>query len=61
MAGRTDLVIGRCNGRFTHVPLALAMAYSQRVRADGELWSAVMSATGQPSLTTRGSTQVSTT
>jgi 6-phosphofructokinase 1 len=50
MAGKTDLVIGRTNAHFTHVPLSLVTSCEKRVPLDGELWSAVMSATGQPPL-----------
>jgi len=50
MAGKTDLVIGRYNGHFTHVPLALSTAHTNRVRPRSELWLAVTSTTGQPAL-----------
>jgi 6-phosphofructokinase 1 len=47
MAGKTDLVIGRTNAHFTHVPLALITSCEKRVPIHGELWSAVSAATGQ--------------
>jgi 6-phosphofructokinase 1 len=50
MAGKTDLVIGRANACFTHVPLALVTSFQKRVSLYGELWSAVTAATGQSSL-----------
>jgi 6-phosphofructokinase 1 len=50
MAGKTDLVIGRSNAHFTHVPLSLVTRCQKRVPLRGELWSAVTAATGQPSL-----------
>jgi len=50
MAGKTDLVIGRWNGSFTHVPLSLSTSRKKRVHAKSELWLAVTSTTGQPSL-----------
>ena len=50
MAGKTDLVIGRWNGVFTHVPLSLVTAERKRVDPDGSLWLAVGETTGQPSL-----------
>jgi 6-phosphofructokinase 1 len=50
MAGKTSLVIGRWNGYFTHVPLALSTTRKKRVDARSELWLAVTSTTGQPSL-----------
>jgi 6-phosphofructokinase 1 len=40
-------VIGRWNGSFTHVPLALVTSRKKRVEPDGELWHAVTSTTGQ--------------
>ncbi len=50
MAGKTDLVIGRWNGVFTHVPLSLVTAERKTVDPDGPLWLAVSETTGQPSL-----------
>jgi 6-phosphofructokinase 1 len=50
MAGKTDLVIGRWNGVFTHVPIPLATSRRKQVDTDGTLWLAVTEATGQPVL-----------
>jgi 6-phosphofructokinase 1 len=50
MAGKTDLVVGRANACFTHVPLSLVTTCQKQLPLHGELWSAVLSATGQPSL-----------
>lgn len=50
MAGKTDMVIGRWNGAFTHVPLSLVTSKRKRVDPEGELWLAVTSTTGQPPL-----------
>jgi 6-phosphofructokinase 1 len=50
MAGKTDLVIGRTNAQFTHVPLSLVTRCEKRVPLQGELWAAVRAATGQPPL-----------
>jgi 6-phosphofructokinase 1 len=50
MAGKTDLVIGRWNGFFTHVPLKLVTSRKKRVHPQSELWLAVTSTTGQPAL-----------
>ncbi|MEY4581852.1 MAG: hypothetical protein RL701_6555 [Pseudomonadota bacterium] len=47
LAGKTDLVVGSWNGSFTHVPLALVNSQRRRVDPDGDLWSAVVSSTGQ--------------
>lgn len=51
MAGKTDLVIGRWNGNFTHVPLALTTSRRKRIQPQSELWHAVTSTTGQASFT----------
>ncbi|MBF5045703.1 ATP-dependent 6-phosphofructokinase [Aggregicoccus sp. 17bor-14] len=48
MAGYTDLLIGRMHRVFTHVPLALATRERKRIDPNGELWHAVLEATGQP-------------
>ena len=50
MAGKTDLLIGRWHGVFTHVPLPLATSRRRKIDPDGSLWLAVSEATGQPSL-----------
>ena len=50
MAGKTDMLVGRWNGTFTYVPLAVSTTHKKRVDAEGELWVAVQSTTGQPSL-----------
>lgn len=51
MAGKTDLVIGRWNGVFTHLPLPLATSHRKKIDTDGSFWLEVMEATGQPALT----------
>jgi 6-phosphofructokinase 1 len=48
MAGKTDVLIGHMSGTFVHVPIPLAVGHKRRVNVEGELWSAVLSATGQP-------------
>ena len=50
MAGKTDVLIGRAHGIFTHVPLALATSTKKRIDPDGSTWLAVTEATGQPRL-----------
>lgn len=50
MAGKTGLVVGLWQERFTHVPLAAATAYRKVVDLEGELWRATLEATGQPSM-----------
>lgn len=48
MAGKTDMMIGHVSGQFVHVPLEMATARKRRVAPEGELWTAVLSTTGQP-------------
>jgi 6-phosphofructokinase 1 len=48
MAGKTDVVIGLWYNVFVHVPIPKAIASKRRMAPDGELWSAVLAATGQP-------------
>jgi 6-phosphofructokinase 1 len=47
MAGRTDMLVGVWNQRFTHVPIATAVATRRRIDPDGELWQRVLESTGQ--------------
>ena len=48
MAGRTEMVVGRWHGRFVHIPMPLAVSHRNQVDPDGDLWLAVLEATGQP-------------
>ena len=48
MAGRTDMVVGRWHGRFVHLPIPVATGSRNQVDANGDLWMAVLEATGQP-------------
>ncbi len=48
MSGRTELIIGKWHGRFCHIPIKLAVSERQCVDPHGEMWSAVIDATGQP-------------
>jgi 6-phosphofructokinase 1 len=50
MAGKTDVMVGRWNSVFTHVPLPLALSEKKRIDPNGELWRSVLEATGQPRL-----------
>ena len=50
MAGKTKLLIGRWNSHFVHVPMESSAGKRKKIQAHGELWSAVLSATGQSSL-----------
>jgi len=48
MAGRTGIIIGFWNQRFTHVPISLAVAERKKLDPEGWVWSSVLSSTGQP-------------
>jgi 6-phosphofructokinase 1 len=48
MAGKTGMLMGRMSGTFAHVPIAMSVGQKRRVNVAGELWNAVLSATGQP-------------
>jgi 6-phosphofructokinase 1 len=50
MAGKTKVLIGRWNSHFVHVPMEQSVRKRKNVHPDGELWSAVLEATGQGSL-----------
>jgi 6-phosphofructokinase 1 len=47
LAGRTDLMIGFRNNTYIHVPIPMAVERKRRVNPEGDLWCAVVSATGQ--------------
>lgn len=51
MTGKTKVLIGRWNSHFVHVPMEASIRKRKNVHPDGELWSAVLEATGQGSLT----------
>ena len=48
LAGRTQMVVGRWHGRYVHIPMPLAVSQRNQVAPDGDLWLAVLEATGQP-------------
>ncbi len=48
MAGKTNMVVGLCNGAFTHLPIALAVSEKKSVDPEGRLWASVLASTGQP-------------
>jgi len=48
MAGRTDMVVGYWNQRFTHMPIALAVSRRKQLDPRGAEWQSVLQATGQP-------------
>jgi 6-phosphofructokinase 1 len=48
MAGKTDMLVGSWNQRFTHVPIPLAVATRKRLDPEREVWKRVLETTGQP-------------
>ena len=48
MAGRTNMVVGHWKGRFTHVPIPLAVSERKQIDPEAWLWGNVLSCTGQP-------------
>lgn len=50
MAGKTDVVVGRWCGLFTHVPIPAATSGRKKIDPKGSLWLSVLEATGQPPL-----------
>ncbi|MCB9630291.1 MAG: ATP-dependent 6-phosphofructokinase [Sandaracinaceae bacterium] len=55
MAGRTGMSVSYWNQRFTHVPFNVMVGRRKQLDPDGELWQAVLGATGQPDLRHRRS------
>lgn len=56
MAGRTSLMVGYWNQRFTHVPIGLVTEGEARLDPSGEVWQRVLEATGQPDSTAGSAT-----
>jgi len=48
MAGKTDVLIGRCNGIFTHIPLEAIINKKNFISPESTLWWNVLETTGQP-------------
>jgi 6-phosphofructokinase 1 len=47
MAGRTDLVVGIMNNKFTHVPISYATSERKKIDPESALWHGVLGATRQ--------------
>ena len=47
MAGKTGLVIGNLHDTFIHVPVEALVAEKKQLQPGGDLWQAVLAATGQ--------------
>jgi len=50
MAGKTGMIVGIWNGKFTHVPLKIVTVQNKYLSPDDSLWLSVLEATGQPYL-----------
>ncbi|HEX6210256.1 MAG TPA: ATP-dependent 6-phosphofructokinase [Methylomirabilota bacterium] len=48
LAGRTNMLVGRWNHRFIHVPIPLAVGRRRQLDPLGEEWRRVLETTGQP-------------
>ena len=48
MAGKTDMMVGYWNSKFTHVPLEVVISGRKKIDPKGSLWRRVLNATGQP-------------
>jgi 6-phosphofructokinase 1 len=48
LSGCTEMIAGRWHGRFVHLPMGLVTSGRNLVDPDGDLWLAVLEATGQP-------------
>jgi 6-phosphofructokinase 1 len=47
IAGKTDLLVGLWHNHLVHVPLAIATGAQKRLDPESELWTSVLSLTGQ--------------
>ena len=50
MAGKTNMLVGFWNQRFTHVPIHVAVETRKRLNPNGEIWQRMLEATGQPAM-----------
>ncbi|PIE75180.1 MAG: diphosphate--fructose-6-phosphate 1-phosphotransferase [Deltaproteobacteria bacterium] len=50
MSGKTDMLVGHLNNRFIHIPMELCAGKRKKINPEGELWQAVLEATGQGDL-----------
>ena len=48
MAGKTDMLVGYWNGKFTHVPLKTVIGKRKKIDLEGDFWLGVILSTGQP-------------
>ncbi len=48
LSGKTNMVVGYWNQRFTHLPIPLAVRAGRRLDPRGDVWRRVLETTGQP-------------
>jgi 6-phosphofructokinase 1 len=48
MAGKTDVMVGSIHNQLIHVPIRTVTSNQKRMEPNSDMWSAVLSATGQP-------------
>ncbi len=48
MSGKTDMIIGKWNEQFTHLPIELAVSRRKQIDVNSSFWHSVLEATGQP-------------
>ena len=48
MAGKTGVLVGQWNSRFTHLPITLAVGKRKSLSPEDPLWLSVLESTGQP-------------
>lgn len=48
MAGKTNMVVGKWNNIFTHVPIAAVTSRRNQIDPNSTLWQSVLEVTGQP-------------
>jgi len=48
MSGRTAMLVGIWNDKFTHVPIETAVSKRKQIDPDGPLWLSAVESTGQP-------------
>ena len=48
MSGKTDMIIGKWNEIFTHLPIELAVSKRKQIDTKSSFWHSVLEATGQP-------------
>ena len=48
MAGKTNMLVGRWHETFVHVPFSIVIGGRHKIDPEGDIWRAVLEATGQP-------------